>query len=267
MTGKQPAREDLWIDPESARGALARGAGRGVRIAVIDSGIQDDHPRLEKMKLSDSVAFVEEAGRIVVRDGEGQDVYGHGTAVAGIIHELAPEAEIGSFRAIDARSLSRTALICAGIREAIRRGYHILNCSFGCKGLAKFILPHKSWADEAWLAGIHVVAACNNADEAEVQWPSHFTNVFSVNFAKTDSDDIFYRPGRMIGYAARGEDVEVAWLGGGTQVQTGTSFAAPRVSAALARLISVYPGISPPLAQEILPRIVKPWDEDLSCDW
>ena len=155
----------------------------------------------------------------------------------------------------------------AGIREAIRRGYHVLNCSFGCKGLAKYILPHKQWADEAFLAGIHVVAACNNADEAEVEWPAHFSSVFSVNLAKTETDEIFHRPGRMIGYAARGEDVEVAWLGGGTQVQTGTSFAAPRVSALLARLLSVHPSVTPRLAQELLPRIVRPWSEELSGDW
>ena len=258
---------ESWITPEAARNALIDGTGRGVRVAVIDSGIQADHPKLTGMNLVDSVAVEEDAGRIIIRDGAGEDVYGHGTAVAGIIHELAPEAEIGSFRTINARSLSRTALISAGIREAVRREYHILNCSFGCKGLAKYILPHKSWADQAWLAGIHVVAACNNVDESEVEWPAHFSNVFSVNLAKTTSDEIYHRPGKMISYAARGEDVEVAWLGGGTQIQTGTSFAAPRVSALLARLLSVYPAISPPLAQELLPRIVSPWTEDLSCDW
>ncbi|NNE94068.1 MAG: S8 family serine peptidase [Verrucomicrobiales bacterium] len=256
-----------WISPEKAREALERGTGAGIRVAVIDSGVEASHPKLGGLKLTDSVGLGEENGRIEIREGQGGDVYGHGTAVAGIVREFAPEAEIGSFRAIDARSLSRTALICAGVREAILRGYHILNCSFGCRGLAKYILPHKGWVDEAWLKDRFVVAACNNSDDAEVEWPSHFTSVFSVNLAKTESDELFFRPGRMVDYSARGENVEVAWLGGGTQVQTGSSFAAPRVSAALARILSVYPAISPAKMHELLPRIVRPWTEDLDCNW
>lgn len=256
-----------WITIGAALNALRSGTGEGVRVAVIDSGIEAEHPRLAEMKLTDSIGLVEEGGRILVKDGEGGDVYGHGTAVAGIIHENAPEAEIGSFRTIDARSFSRTALICAGIREAIRRGYHILNCSFGCKGLAKFILPHKAWADEAWLSGIHVVAACNNGDENEVEWPSHFASVLSVTIARSDSDGIFHRPGKMVGFAARGEDVEVAWAGGGTQIKTGSSFAAPRLTAALARLLSVFPEISPAQAHDLLPRLATRWTADLDCSW
>jgi subtilisin len=260
-------QESDWISPEAAAAAMNEGTGRGVRVAVIDSGIEAAHPRLAKMTLRDSIGFAEEGGRVTMKEGEGSDVYGHGTAVAGIVHELAPEAEIGSFRAIDARSLSRTAVICAGIREAMDRGYHILNCSFGCRGLAKFILPHKAWADEAWLRGIHVVAACNNVDESEVEWPSHFASIHSVRLARTGSDGIFHRPGKMVGYAARGDNVEVAWLGGGVQVETGSSFAAPRVTAMLARLLSVYPSISPPQMHALLPRIVEPWSPDLDFEW
>ncbi|MFT5471483.1 MAG: subtilisin family serine protease [Verrucomicrobiales bacterium] len=251
----------------AALDALRTGTGKGIRVAVIDSGIEADHPRLKTMKLADSVGVVEENGRIAIKEGEGGDVYGHGTAIAGIIHENAPEAEIGSFRTIDARSLSRTALICAGIREAIRRGYQILNCSFGCKGLAKFILPHKEWADEAWLKGVHVVAACNNSDENEIEWPAHFASVLSVSIAKTETAEIFHRPGRMVSFAARGEDVEVAWIGGDEQVKTGSSFAAPLVTAALARVLSVFPDLSPPQAHDLLPKIASSWSSELDCDW
>ena len=70
-----------------------------------------------------------------------------------------------------------------------------------------------------------------------------------------------------MGYAARGDDVEVAWLGGALQVKTGSSFAAPRVTATLARLLSVYPSISPPQMHALLPRIVEPWSDDLDFEW
>lgn len=256
-----------WITPEQARQALMEGTGKGVKVAVIDSGIEEGHPDLAAMPLSDSVGFEERDGRIVTIEGAGHDVYGHGTAVAGIVHQTAPEAQIGSFRVIDARSLSRTALICAGVREAMRRGYHVLNCSFGCKGLAKYILPHKAWADEAWLRNIHIIAAAGGIDDNEPEWPSHFTGVMAVGLARTDTDQVYYRTGSMVAYSARGENIEVPWLGGGRQLKTGTSFAAPRVAGQVARLLSLAPGLTPPLVLDLLPRIVEPWDSGLSCQW
>lgn len=257
----------LWPTIAEVREAAHSGTGEGVRVAVIDSGIEAGHPRLANLTLRDSVGFEEEDGRVRIIEGAGHDTYGHGTAVAGIIHEVAPRAEVGSFRVIDARSASRTHLICAGVREAIRRGYHVLNCSFGCRGLAKFILPHKEWADEAWLRGAHVVAACSNLDSRETEWPAHFASVIGVDLAETDSEAVFFRPDHLVGYSARGENIEVAWLGGGVQYQTGTSFAAPRVAGMIARILSVYPGIRPPLMHEILATIAEPWHPGLSSDW
>ncbi len=257
-----------WVTPEMARAAMASGRGKGIRVAVIDSGVDIDHPLLKDAVFSDSIEFSEDerTGAIVARDSV-DDAYGHGTGVAGLIHKLAPEAEIGSFKVLDARLLSRTKLICAGVYEAINRGYHILNCSFGCRGLAKFILPHKSWFDETWLQKQFVVAASSNGDGDVVEWPSHFSGVFSVGMAKTTGDEIYHRPRCMINYAARGEDVEVAWKDHAIMLKTGSSFAAPRVSGALARILSVYPHISPAKMHELLPRIVTPWTDDLDPDW
>lgn len=256
-----------WPSLEEAREAARHGTGEGVRVAVIDSGIEAGHPRLANLRLCDSIGFEESDGRVRAVEGAGHDTYGHGTAVAGIIHEVAPLAEIGSFRVIDARSASRSHLICAGVREAIARGYRVLNCSFGCRGLAKFILPHKEWADEAWLKGAHVVAACGNTDSRETEWPSHFASVIGVDLAETDSDDLYYRNDHLVGYSARGENVQVAWIGGGVQYQTGTSFAAPRVAGMIARILSVYPDVRPPLMHEILSSIAQPWHSGLSSDW
>ena len=213
------------------------------------------------------MGFEEDDGQVRLVEGGGEDAYGHGTAVAGILHEVAPLAEVGSFRVIDARSTSRTHLICAGVSEALRRGYRVLNCSFGCRGLAKFILPHKEWADEAWLRGAHVVAACSNLDSRETEWPSHFASVIGVDLAETDSDALFFRPDHLVGYSAKGENVEVAWVGGGVQYQTGTSFAAPRVAGMIARILSVFPEIRPPMMHEILASVAEPWHPGLSSDW
>ncbi len=261
------ARTKGWPGLEEVREAARSGTGEGVRVAVIDSGVEAGHPRLAKLRLRDSVGFEEVDGTVRTIDGAGHDTYGHGTAVAGIVHEIAPFAEIGSFRVIDARSTSRTHLICAGVREALARGYHVLNCSFGCRGQAKFILPYKEWADTAWLRGVHVVAACSNLDSSETEWPSHFASVIGVDLAETDTDDLYFRRDHLVGYSARGENVEVAWIGGGIQRQTGTSFAAPRVAGIAARILSVFPEMRPPMMHEALSSIAEPWHPGLSSDW
>ncbi len=261
------ARAKGWPGLEEVREAARSGTGEGVRVAVIDSGVEAGHPRLANLRLRDSVGFEEAGGSVRAVEGAGHDTYGHGTAVAGIVHEIAPLAEIGSFRVIDARSASRTHLICAGVNEALARGYHVLNCSFGCRGLAKFILPYKEWADAAWLRGVHVVAACSNFDNSQTEWPSHFASVIGVDLAETDTDDLYFRHDHLVGYSARGENVEVAWIGGGIQRQTGTSFAAPRVAGIVARILSVFPEMRPPMMHEILSSIAEPWHPGLSSDW
>jgi len=250
-----------WITPEEAAAAIADGDGRGVKVAVIDSGIETDHPLLKKMRLGDSIGVFEEDGRVVTRSGEGFDVYGHGTAVASVVHRFAPEAEIGSFRVLDARNLSRTAIIQAGIYEAMRRGYHILNCSFGCKGLPRFVMPHKQWIDRAYVAGVHVVAACNNTDPREPEWPAHFPSVISVGIVEDEAQidprgpGFVHVPGQLVEFAAPGENIEVAWTGGGVRTETGSSFAAPMVTGMLARLLSVKPGLPPAHVLDLLPRL------------
>jgi subtilisin family serine protease len=258
MSEPRSAPHKGWLSPEAASAAIGTATGKGVRIAVIDSGIDTTHPALSKLKISENTTIIEQDGRIqVIADSPG-DAYGHGTAVAGIIHEVAPEAEIGSFRVLDARNLSRTAIIAHGVRLAIRRGYHILNCSFGCRGSVRFIMQHKEWIDEAFLHGVHVVAACNNFDIHEPEWPGHFTSVVAVSMARTDSAYFFHRDGCMVSFAAKGEEIEVPWVGGGTKIDTGSSFAAPRVTGYLARLLSLAPGMPPAHAQDLLQRIALP---------
>ena len=261
MSDQVAGSDRPWITPDQARAAIGEGTGRGVRVAVIDSGIEADHPQLRKMRLRDSLGIVEDDGRIKVQAGEGFDVYGHGTAVASVIHSVAPEAEIGSFRVLDGRNLSRTAIIQLGIHEAFKRGYHILNCSFGCKGLPRFVMPHKQWIDQAYIRGVHVVAACNNIDPREPEWPAHFPSVIGVAIApgelasQADRMSFVHIPGELVEFAAPGENVEVAWTGNSTRVETGSSFAAPAVTGVIARLLSVCPGLPPSHVLDLLPRL------------
>src|SRR5207237_6075988 len=75
--------------------------GRGVRVAVIDSGIEADHPALALAVRGGVVVDSDRRTKAQVRlepDEHPRDFFGHGTACAGIIHSLAPEAELYSVR-------------------------------------------------------------------------------------------------------------------------------------------------------------------------
>jgi subtilisin family serine protease len=245
-----------WITPEQAAAAMRNGRGRGIRVAVLDSGVEWDHPDLRGVKIADDLCMEEDMGVLEVRPGDRTDLFGHGTAVASIIHEMAPEAEIGSFRVLDAQNQSQSEMICFGARLALERGYHILNCSFGAR-LKSQILMFKDWVDDAYLAGIHVVAACNNDDFRKPEWPGDFTSVITVNMLDTPQRDMIFRnpPGTLVEFAALGVQVDVPWKGGIRREATGSSFAAPRAAGLLARILSVFPHTSPLQAKSLLQQI------------
>ena len=101
-----------WIAPAEAREALATRRGSGVRVAVIDSGIETAHPALEGARVEDDLAIVQKDDGLVVEPGGGTDLFGHGTAVAWCLLQNAPEAAIGSFRVLDARNTAKSQAVC-----------------------------------------------------------------------------------------------------------------------------------------------------------
>ncbi|MCB1237386.1 MAG: S8 family serine peptidase [Verrucomicrobiae bacterium] len=241
-----------WPTLGEARDALRSGTGEGVRVAIVDSGIDTRHPALAGLALADSVTVTSDGVRLQVRDEDDGDLFGHGTAVAGIVREMAPGAAIGSFRALDGRNRSRSFVIAECVRQALARGYHIVNCSFGCRGLARYVMDYKDWVDAAYVAGVHVVAACSNAHFSVREWPAWFPSVIAVGVADCGEHDLRFQPGAMVSLAAMGERVRVPWLDGAWRLETGSSFAAPRVTGMIARLLSVFPGLRPDLAKALL---------------
>jgi len=247
-----------WLSLEQARHYLQHGTGRGIKVAVLDSGVEAANPALGGLNLADDLAVVDDGVQLGIVPGQGRDTFGHGTAIAGIIGRLAPEAAIGSFRVLGERLRSRTAIIREGVRQALDRGYHILNCSFGC-GREDHVLQYKDWIDEAYIRNRHIVAACNNQDFTRREWPGHFPTVITVNFVLVDQPEaLFYRPGHLVEFAARGQDIEVAWLAGSRKKVTGSSFAAPHVAGLLARLLSSCPDLPPLEAKALLQQLAAP---------
>jgi len=260
-----------YPDHAEAAWALEQGRGRGIKVAVIDSGIELSHPLLRGTRLLDDVAFFSgPKGTPGLRAGRGLDVHGHGTAVAWIVREAAPEAQLGSFRVFDDKLSSRFRLIEAAALLAIERGYNILNCSFGTIARIESMERFKSWVDHAYRRGAHVVCPCNNFFFREPEWPGSFPSVITVNMAATAEGDLFFRSDpaqerHLVEFAARGVGLEVPWKNGSVVRKTGSSFAAARAAGLLARFLSHYPGVKPPVAKSLLQEVASPWHEGLAA--
>ena len=247
----EKARPDGWITPEQAAAAIRDGDGSGVRIAVLDSGIEIAHPDFQGRELDDDLVMDDtEAGEF--SEGNGEDVYGHGTAVAGIIWKIAPEAGITSFRVLGPKLVGRTAQVWVAANEAIRRGFDVVNCSFAC-GISGHLSLYKDWTDRALLKGIHVVAASHGE---EPEWPAHFASVLGVDYAEPGArgTEITYSADRMVEFTAAA-DRDVAWKDGTHRSMTGSSFAAALMTGIVARLLSVYPIRDPLLLKALLRRV------------
>lgn len=236
------AVDTLSITPSWAWGGAT---GEGVRVAVVDSGIEADHPALEGcVDVESSVTFdLDDNGEVVCRPGIDGDANGHGTACASIIHQLAPAVRITSVRVLGSRNTGKAVQFHAGLRWAVERGYDVINLSLGTK-LRDWALPFHELCDEAYFGGSLVVTAANNIRSAS--YPSLYASVTSVacNHA-TDPFRFHANPEPPTEFLARGLDVEVAWKGGGYARVTGNSFAAPHIAGIAALVRSKHPALRP----------------------
>lgn len=253
---------------DDIRQALASGDGDGIKVAVIDSGVDVSHPYLVELgiTLDDDIAIEDDGLTLKVVEGTNLDVFGHGTAVSWTVRKIAPKARIGSIRVLGTNNKARDAGICEGVRVAVERGYRILNCSFGSRSVQKLAM-YKEWIDEAYLKGIHIVAACNNDYYNLTEWPGHFPSVVTVNMARSpdELDAFYYKPGALVEFASRGCNVKLPWKDGRVLEQTGSSFAAPRVAGLVARMLSVYPDMSPLEVKGALHRLAQPWTKEVAA--
>lgn len=218
--------------------------GSGCTVAIIDSGIEPDHPDVGGRLLRSVVVELDAEGEPVVRDDpEARDVVGHGTACAGIVHALAPGADILSIRVLGPDNRGKGAVFAAGLAWAIEAGASVVNLSLSSKSEALFGVFH-DLADRAYFANTLLVSAANNYPGAS--YPSLFAAVVSVAAHDLADPAVYlYNPDPPVEFGAHGVDVEVAWRGGTRMVATGNSFAAPHIAGYAALIRSKHPEASP----------------------
>jgi len=227
------------VDDVTREWAWGGSTGKGVKVAVIDSGIEAGHPAVNGV---DGYVSVEGPAGGVITEEPHDDTFGHGTACAGIIRSLAPECELYSVRVLGPYLRGRGPVFARGLQWAIENGMQICNLSLGSTSRDLFA-PLYEITDAAYFRNVVLVTAANNVLIPSA--PSLYASVLSV--AAHDVDDpyvIYYNPDPPVEFGAHGIDVRVAWKGGTWITATGNSFAAPHVSGLVARILAKHPRLT-----------------------
>jgi len=230
------------LTPEWAWGGST---GQGVRVAVVDSGIEHDHPALGDSVRGGVVVEYDEQAENTIRidpDDPPHDLSGHGTACAGIIHAIAPDAELYSVRVLGTDMRGRAIQFAGGLDWAVDNGMHIANLSLSTSRQDYYGLFHEL-ADAAYSKNVVLISAVNNLPEPS--YPSLYSSVISV--AAHEGRDPFlyyYNPAPPVEFGAPGIDVQVAWKDKQYLVSTGNSFAAPHITGIVALIRAKHPWLT-----------------------
>ncbi|MGH7267520.1 MAG: S8 family serine peptidase [Candidatus Rokuibacteriota bacterium] len=226
--------------------ALGGSTGRGVRVAIIDSGIDSGHPEVGGAVRGWIEPVADDQGTVSYRTEPHEDLFGHGTACAGIIHRIAPEAELFSVRVLGWSLSGKAAIFAAGLRWAVENGMDVVNLSLGTSKQEFFALFHEL-VDAAYYRGTVLVTAANNMPV--VSFPSLYGVVISVacyqGVQGDDPREFYSNPSPPVEFGAPGIDLRLAWANGGYLTGTGNSFAAPHLTGVVALLRSKHPGLTP----------------------
>lgn len=237
------------FDSINPRWAWGNSTGRGIKVAVIDSGIDRDHPFLENC-VKGGVEIKSLPRGIVVEEGDHEDSFGHGTACAGCIHAIAPEAEIYSVKVLGRTLRGGGDAFMAGIRWVIENNIPLANLSLGTTRHKYFSTLH-SLIDRAYFNRTLIVAAQNNAPTPS--FPAVFSSIIGVKAIDVEDPFSFhFSDTPPVEFLVKGENVKLPWLDGQYEVCTGNSFAAPHLTGIIARIMSKHSWVNPFIVKSIL---------------
>jgi subtilisin family serine protease len=214
-----------------------------VDVAILDSGVDATHPDLASRQISAFKVECEDDKPPTVRDvpaATNNDVYGHGTAVASIIANIAPNARFIDMRVLGDRNLGTGDALIAAVERSVKEQWRIINMSLAASAsVGQRLAP---LCERAYYQNQVIVAARRNQPIEDDGFPAEFSSSIGVDLEAFPTPfEYLFRTGRPIEYVAQGDQVRVAAAGGGYTVKSGTSFATPAISGLCALLLGAFP--------------------------
>ena len=211
--------------------------GKGIRVAVVDTGIDFTHPDLRPNYVG-GTSFV--PGAATPMDDQGHGTHCAGTIAAAVdgsnVVGVAPQASLYAVKVLDQNGSGQFSWIIAGIDWCIQNDIHVVSMSLGGSSAPTAL---EAMCNAAWNRGLLLVAAAGNANRQDpvppavsnIGYPAKYRNVIAVS--AIDSANViaeFSSRGPEVDVCAPGVRVLSDKLGGGTTTMSGTSMACPHVA-------------------------------------
>ena len=205
--------------------------GKGVRVAIIDSGVMAIHPSLQRASIKQFA---------IVNDGvvrvEPYDMFGHGTACAGIIHKLSKDAEIFVIQCLDENGVTTGELLVNALEWCIENQIKIVNLSLGSLN-ERYRLKFEELGKVCNGKGMLLFASCH--DTGYMSIPASCSSYFAVWGRSIKGKYTYhYMKGRFIAHGGR---QIVCWNNGRHVYADGSSFATARMCGMAAKIVEAYP--------------------------
>ncbi len=231
--------------------------GNGIVVALLDTGIDAQHPLFAGLIVEGGIDFVD--GDALPAEAAGGTMEGHGTFVAGLVNLVAPQARFLPIRVLNHNGVGDNWTIARGLYYAIDHGVEVINASLGSTYRSEAV---EDALNEAKAAGITVVAAAGNQDNQVPEYPAMFVEdgqALAIAVVATDDFDVkagFSSYGAEVALAAPGTRVVMAQgpppvdldrsvisalPGGGFGAWEGTSMSTAFVSGAAALIRAQHP--------------------------
>ena len=232
-----------WPDRVTREWAWAGATGEGVRVCILDSGVERGHPLVGELDGAVAITVDKASGSVTIEDDDEGDACGHGTACAGIVRAIAPGCSLFSVRVLGAGFRGSGRALLEGLRWSVAQGFDVINMSLSTSKRELAAVLHEL-ADSAYFQRTVLVASAHNMPVESFPWK--FSSVVSVGSHEGDDPLAFYyNPEPPVEFFARGVEVDVAWLGGSAIRCTGNSFATPHVAGICALIMSKHPELTP----------------------
>lgn len=238
--------------------AWSRTTGYKVKVGVIDTGVDFEHPDLRHS--------LQRGINLLQRTMLPQDDNGHGTHIAGTIAAanrlegmigVAPRASIYPIKAFDYNGTAYVSDIILGIDWCVRNRMDVVNMSFGMSNRSKSLL---SAVNNAYQSGVLIVASSgNDGKRGEIDYPARYSQTIAVGATNRQGKIASFtnRCGGIDIYAP-GEKVSSCWPRNNRKTMSGTSMATSHVTGAVALLLGLKPGLTPDQVKSVIKRSWRP---------